>query len=707
LSDVRDWVRTEEDLRGCCERLERLVEQRTAELRDANERFRREYERRKRIGEKLKERERVFRTLAMNVPVGVFRNDPDGSCRYVDDRACEIMGVPAEKLHGDGWTRMLHPDDRERVLAAWREMMETGKKFALEYRFLTPEGRVTWVLGWALDIRDGEGRRMGFIGSVQDIAERKKAEAILQESEERFRRLFDQSPLGKALVSADFRFLRVNEAFCRITGYSAGEMLSLDFPAITHPEDLAADQEKTGRLLAGEIDRYEMEKRYIRRDGAIIWVRLHVRGIRDEGGRFLYFLPVVEDITARKEAEAALRRLATAVEHAGEAIVVTDAAGSIDYVNPAFEQITGYGRNEAIGRNPGFLNSDLHDRSSASRMREALSRGEEWRGRFVNRKKDGTVYHEEATISPVRDASGKIVSFVAVKHDITHEVTLENQLRHFQKMEAVGQLAGGIAHDFNNILTALMGYATIMQMRMAPDEPLKLHVDQMLESVHRGAALTRSLLAFSRKQILRPRPVDLNEIVGRAGKFLARLIGEDVELRLDLSPGELIVNADSSQIEQVLLNLATNARDAMPNGGVLTFATDVLDLDGAFVRTHGYGKPGRYGIVAVSDTGMGMTEKILDKIFEPFFTTKEVGKGTGLGLSIAYGIVKQHEGYIWACSAAGKGATFRICLPAAAAGNSGVPAGGTETVLLVEDDASVREIGGRSSRASDIRSSRR
>jgi PAS domain S-box-containing protein len=732
-------MRTKEGPGDCNERLERLVVEHTAELSAAGERFLGEDNKERRQAEKtlhpshreLAERlaeaeealrairggevdalvvsaeqgervytlsgaERPYRILIEAMGEGAATLAHDGTVLYANQAFAEIVGMPLEKVVGSSLSAFLPPGKGP----GWQALLSEGASGSLkrEAVFLTEAGTEVPVLLAATPLPESDPPQVCCV--VTDLSAPKRAEAVFQESEERFRRFFDQSPLGAAIVSPDFRFLRVNEAFCRITGYSVGEMLSLDFPGITHPEDIAADVAQARRLLAGEIEQYEMEKRYLRKDGAVVWVSLHVRGIRDEGGRFLYFLPLVEDITSRKRAEADLRRLAAAVEQAGEAIVVTDAAGAIEYVNPAFEQITGYGRDEAVGRKPDFLNGDLHDRKLYGAMWEALSRGEAWRGRFVNRRKDGTVYHEETTISPMKDASGKIVNFVAVKHDVTHEVTLENQLRHSQKMEAVGQLAGGIAHDFNNILTAMMGYATIMQMKMAPDDPLGLHVDQMLESVHRGAALTRSLLAFSRKQILRPRPVDLNEIVGRAGKLLARLIGEDVELLVDLSPGKLIVNADSGQIEQVLLNLATNARDAMTRGGVLTFATEVLELDDAFVRTHGYGKPGKYGAVAVSDTGMGMSGKILDKIFEPFFTTKEVGKGTGLGLSIAYGIVKQHEGYIWASSELGEGATFRICLPAAEgltgatrpAETHGVPAGGTETVLLVEDDAAVRRI---------------
>jgi CheY-like chemotaxis protein len=266
-------------------------------------------------------------------------------------------------------------------------------------------------------------------------------------------------------------------------------------------------------------------------------------------------------------------------------------------------------------------------------------------------------------------------------------------------MEAVGQLAGGVAHDFNNILTAIIGYANLLLMKMPDRESGRAFVEQILSASERAAHLTHSLLAFSRKQIIDLRPVSLNEIISRVEKLLGRVIGEDIEFKTWLADADLPVLADSIQIEQVLMNLAANARDAMPDGGMLLIVTEPLELGEEFVRAHSYGKPGRYAYMAVTDTGVGMDEKTRNRIFEPFFTTKEVGKGTGLGLSMVYGIVKQHNGYITVDSEPGKGTTFKIYLPlvrpSAEEKNTKQPAAaarGTETVLLAEDDVAVRNL---------------
>jgi len=275
---------------------------------------------------------------------------------------------------------------------------------------------------------------------------------------------------------------------------------------------------------------------------------------------------------------------------------------------------------------------------------------------------------------------------------------LEGQLRHAQKMEAIGTFAGGIAHDFNNILTAIIGYGTVLQMKMEKDNPLKHNVDQILASSERAANLTQSLLTFSRKQVINLRPLKLNEIVKRVEKLLLRLIGEDIELKTILASEELKAMADSSQIEQVLMNLATNARDAMPDGGILTISTGLIEIGDDFSKSHGYGTPGIYALIAVTDTGMGIDEMTKERIFEPFFTTKEVGRGTGLGLSIVYAIIKQHSGYINVYSELGKGTTFKIFLPVtkeeveeARISAPSTPIGGTETILMAEDDEEVRK----------------
>jgi len=297
------------------------------------------------------------------------------------------------------------------------------------------------------------------------------------------------------------------------------------------------------------------------------------------------------------------------------------------------------------------------------------------------------------------DDSGRRTGTLSSGRDITEQQHLEAQLRHSQKMEAVGVLAGGVAHDFNNILTAIIGYASLLQMELGEDDPVRHSVDQILASADRAAGLTQSLLAFSRKQVFTPRTVKVNDIIKRVEKLLIRLLRADVEFKTLLKADGVLVTADVGQIEQVLMNLVTNARDAMPEGGFLSIETSRIILDPDFIKVHGYGKPGAYALLSIADTGMGMDEKTRERIFDPFFTTKETGKGTGLGLSIAYGIVKQHEGYITVYSEPGRGTIFNIYLPAVDADLDAenavvqaVPARGTETVLLAEDDEVVREL---------------
>jgi len=307
----------------------------------------------------------------------------------------------------------------------------------------------------------------------------------------------------------------------------------------------------------------------------------------------------------------------------------------------------------------------------------------------------------EVRAVPVRNESGDLVNVIEICRDITEMKKLEQQLFHAQKMEAVGQLAGGIAHDFNNIITALIGYGNLVQMKMADDDPSLHYLDQMLTTAERAAELTQGLLAFSRKNEPNLQPMNVNDIIRTSERFLARVIGEDVKILCAIEEDPLIAVIDHSQVEQVLMNLATNARDAMPGGGTLSISTSRYEIDGNFVRRHGFGEPGWYVRVEVSDTGMGMGEKTRSKIFEPFFTTKEQGKGTGLGLSIVYGIIKEHGGYISVASSEGRGTTFSIYLPLREESlhedktkviPAPEPAGGSETILIAEDDDWVREM---------------
>jgi signal transduction histidine kinase/CheY-like chemotaxis protein len=302
----------------------------------------------------------------------------------------------------------------------------------------------------------------------------------------------------------------------------------------------------------------------------------------------------------------------------------------------------------------------------------------------------------ETKAFPLRNEAGEVMAAIEIINDVTEKKRLADQLHHAQKMEAVGLLGGGIAHDFNNVLTAIVGYGNLLKMKMAPDDRNLPFVEQILASSSRASGLTKSLLAFSRKQVNNPRPMDLNDTLGRVEKLLDRIIGEDIEIRCEFASGELTILADSSQMEQVLMNLATNARDAMPQGGTLTIRSGTEIIGEEFRRVHGFGIDGTYATVSMADTGLGMEPAVIKRIFEPYFTTKERDKGTGLGLAIVYGIMKQNSGYITVESEPGKGSRFHLYFPLAAAPEqhretAGAP-GGRETILIAEDDASLRQL---------------
>jgi two-component system cell cycle sensor histidine kinase/response regulator CckA len=437
-----------------------------------------------------------------------------------------------------------------------------------------------------------------------------------------------------------------------------------------------------------------MENEFTYPDGSSGWFELRFE--RVPAGVFILSL----DISEQKRAAGELLRLSTAIQQAGEAVFIADGKGTLLYVNPAFETITGYAKEEVIGRNPRILRSGRQDAGFYRELWATVTSGETWRGRFVNRRKDGNLFTQETSISPVKDAAGKIVSYVGVGRDVTAELRLEADLRQALKMETVGRLAGGIAHDFNNLLSVILAYADFAMERLQEGDPLRADIQSMRDAGERAAGLTRQLLAFSRKQILQPRPLNLNDVVGGMRDMLRRLIGEHIELATVLAPNLGWVLADSVQIEQVVMNLTSNARDAMPEGGRLTVGTANVDLDEAYAGRHVAVTPGRYVMLSVSDTGTGMDEVTRERIFEPFFTTKAAGVGTGLGLATVYGIVKQSGGNIWVYSELGRGTTFKIYLPLVtvegntppAAVNPSIKASAGETILVVEDAAPVRAI---------------
>jgi two-component system, cell cycle sensor histidine kinase and response regulator CckA len=348
------------------------------------------------------------------------------------------------------------------------------------------------------------------------------------------------------------------------------------------------------------------------------------------------------------------------------------------------------------------LKSGEHDQEFYSNLWATITRGEVWKGRIVNKKKDGGVYHEEMTISPVRDSGGKITNFVAVKRDITEHLELARQLLQAQKMEAIGTLAGGIAHDFNNLLQVTLGYSELLLSEKREDDPEYADLSKIFQAAKSGAELVQRLLTFSRKVEYKPIALSLNRQIVQVERLLRRTIPKMIDIQMDLSGDLAEIHADRTQMEQVLMNLAVNARDAMPDNGTLTIRTRNIILDVAYCSTHAEAKPGEYVLLTVSDTGHGMDKATCEHIFEPFYTTKELGRGTGLGLATVYGIVKQHGGYITCESEVGQGTTFEVYFPAIEPQEEPeqetsevMPTFGTETILLIDDEDFVRDLGER------------
>jgi PAS domain S-box-containing protein len=419
----------------------------------------------------------------------------------------------------------------------------------------------------------------------------------------------------------------------------------------------------------------------------------------------------LNQLDLRKEVErktgelaAEKERLLVTLRSIGDGVIATDRQGKILLINKIAEELTGWTEEEAIGKpcsevfhlinkQTRKIPEDLVTRVITTGLIVGLA------NHTVLIARDGTERIIANSGAPIKDKDGNIIGVVLVFRDITERRKTEEGILKSSKLESIGILAGGIAHEFNNILTTIIGYGKLLDDEMSEDDPLGRYVDMMLTSSERAVKLIKGLLAFSREQIITARPVRLNGIIKDVEKLLLMVIGEDIELRTTLSEEDIVVMADQGQIEQVLVNLATNARDAMPDGGCLTISTELIELDEEFLRAFKYKRPGRYALISVADTGAGMDEKTAGRIFEPFFTTKEVGEGTGLGLSVVYGIIKQHNGYINVYSESGKGTTFNIYLPVIKSdveetrpSTVTIPTGGTETILLTEDDLEVRKL---------------
>ncbi len=702
--------------------------------------------------------ERRLRDLVQTVDAIVWEADFETlEFSFVSQVAEKILGYSVGEWcwNAEFWPRHLYAPDHDRVVSEWRSRAQQEDDYELEYRMVAADGRIVWLRDMVRVVRDPGGRPRQLRGVMVDVTEGRRAEEELRRVNRALKTL---SECNRAMTHATEELAFLND-ICQIIVEVGEYRFAWVGVAETDEEKTIRAIARAG---AGEGYLEAIRKTWAEnasgRGPSGVAIRTQQPCIVRDIGTDLGFapwrheaaqrgyasvigLPLVADARAfgvlviysvekdafdieevkllgelagnvssgvtllrtraeRQKIEEERARLSSAVEQATEAILITDGDGTIEYVNPAFEHVTGYARSEVVGENPRILKSGKQEPEFYRDLWATLREGRAWSGRFINRRKDGTFYEAEAAISPVRDASGRVVNFVAVERDVTKERQLEDQVRQSQRVEAVGRLAGGVAHDFNNLLTIITGYSDLLLDRLDEADPSRPHVTEIRKAADRAASLTRQLLAFSRRQVLTPQVLDLNSVVANMHKMLRRLIGEDVELVTIAAQDLWRVKVDPGQVEQVLLNLAINSRDAMPRGGKITVETANTHLDEKYAGGHFPVIAGPYVMLAVSDTGCGMDAETQAHIFEPFFTTKEQGKGTGLGLSMVYGIVKQSGGYIWVYSEVGRGTTFKIYFPcveeqpsaAHLADVKKVEHGGSETILLVEDEPSVRSL---------------
>jgi PAS domain S-box-containing protein len=533
--------------------------------------------------------------------------------------------------------------------------------------------------------------------------EQARAEEARRQGEERFRALIEHGADAVALVAPDGTLLFASHSIERLLGFAPAELVGHPGFERVHPDDAPRLHAALRDIIASPGTPASLELRWRHKDGS--WRHIDAVAVDRLAEPAVGAIVVnFRDVSERRTAEAALReseeRYRTLVEGVRDIIFALSPEGTIASLNPAFETITGLRREEWVGQ-PFERLVHPEDLPLALELLGRVVRGElRPASQFRVRTAKGDYRVGEFSATPQLH-EGRLVGILGIGRDVTERVQLEQQLRQAQKMEAVGRLAGGIAHDFNNILTAITGYADLLLEDLGATDPRRQDADEIHKAADRAAGLTRQLLAFSRQQVLQPTVLEVNKLVSDLEKMLRRLLGEDVELGTRLAPTTGRVKADPGQLEQVIMNLAVNARDAMPNGGKLTLETGNVDLDEAYAADHYPARAGPFVLLAVSDTGIGMSEETQAHMFEPFFTTKEKGKGTGLGLATVYGIIKQSGGFIWVYSEVGHGTTFKLYLPRVeelaerASQPAQAPARaarGTETVLVVEDEAPVRSV---------------
>lgn len=649
----------------------------------------------------LRESEKKYRLIAENTGDVISVYNLNLKPRYVSPSIINLRGYTADEAMNQQLEEILTPQSLKtvrQVLAHYLELekdrnKEPDRSVLLELEEYHKDGHTIWVELGASLIRDKDLQLTGILTVTRDITQRKKSELQLIESEHRFRSLAESSPDNIMQYDQEGRLVYINSKTESTIGIDFRSLIGKIPEEHPYAEATKGYREKLKKVIkTGKPDEIELEVPNTK--GEMRTHHICFATERNNKGQITGALSIGRDITERKRIENELRKFSHAVEQSPVSIVIADVEGNVEFINTTFTEITGYTYADVLGQHTRIFKSGETSEEEYRQLWKTISSGRVWRGEFQNRKKDGELFWEQASIAPVKDTDNIITHYVAVKEDITEQKKLEEQLRQSQKMDAVGQLAGGVAHDFNNMLGVIIGHTELILAKETMNDSLRKHIKEIREAGFRSTEITRQLLAFARKQTIVPKILDLNDTLEAMLKLLIRLIGEDINLVWRPETNLWRVKIDPSQIDQILVNLCVNAKDAIGGTGKITIETQDIVFDDVYCDEHRGFVPGEYVMLAVSDNGIGLDKQTKDKIFEPFFTTKEVGKGTGLGLAMVYGIVKQNRGFINVYSEPRQGTTIKIYIPRHKGVIDSEPKvnsekkalGGNEIILVVEDE---------------------